>query len=1442
MNKLFKVTLLAFITIPNLSNGQSLWSEAKSTSNERKEISISTRQSKFYNLDLPKLADNLSSNQTTIEVPLPNGDFAQFTLEESGVMSKELKEKYPDIKAYKGKSLNNKYSGRFDITSKGFHGMFQSAEGTIFIDPINLNSKSEYQVYYKKDFIASKEGFSNDDVLNDKQSVALRTEAKSNQSSERSSGTELRTYSIAISTTGEYTQFHGGTVPDALSAIVTTMNRVTGIYESEVAISFELVGNTDLLIFTDPNTDPYTNGSASSFINEVQAEIDNILGAGTYDVGHGFSTGAGGLAGPGPCISGGNARGVTGTSTPIGDPYDVDYVAHEIGHQFGANHTFNGTSGSCTGGNRNSSTAYEPGSGTTILAYAGICSPQNIQNNSDPYFHSASYDEILAYSVDGSGNNCPTITSTGNTPPDVYAGEGGFTIPANTPFKLMGSASDPDGDELTFAWEQHDLGPAGHPNSPSGNAPLFRSFSPTTNRTRYFPQLSDIINNTQTLGEILPDYDRSLSFRFIARDNADGGGGVNYDNLLFNVTTEAGPFIINSFNTTTEVEAKNNVEVTWDVANTNLSPVNCKYVNILLSEDGGLTYPHVLRSNTLNDGSELVLIPDIITTRARIMIEAVDNAFFDINNIDFLINEPTKPDYNLSLDNSSIVICGEESKEIEISVGSILGYSENVTLTLEGLTDGINAEFSQNIVAPGNKSILTINNPDLTADGTYYLDLIANYGVSERRLNLVLDIYDGEPDILNILSPENGETEVATSGTVVWNDIRGSFLYFGELATDEAFTNIISGYNSSAGGLFTYSNLEESTTYYVRVKSFGGCEDSDYSVSSFTTGTPSCTTLESTDVPITIESVGTQQIVSELMMNSEGPISDINVIGLQGTHTYISDLIVQILSPSSAGATLFSQICDDQDDFNINFDSGASVGSIPCPPTDGGTYQPQTSLDALNGLEAYGIWQLRISDVFDQDGGSLDAWGLEICTIGNGKTLPPSNLTAGSSNDSVVILNWHDNSRSETGFSIERSTNNNTNFSEIATVGAGVTTYSDATISVSDSYYYRIIALSTTNSNPSNEESISFFPFAPANLNLSNITANSLTLNWTDNNNDEEGVVLERLENGVFLEIAILTPNTTSYTDDSLEPGTYYSYRIKNFKGTLESDYSAILIGRTLSLPPANPTNLTAEIEGLDQINLTWNDNSNNEENYVIERSIQNNLNYVVIATLESESTIFEDINLNLDNEYFYRVKAINSGGSSGYSNEVSALLLPLPPASPTNLIAEAIDLSQISLSWVDVADNEDNYIVERSVGENNNYVEIASISANSTSFDDDNLGELTEYFYRIKAINTGGESDFSNEASASTLVLSVSNNLADEVIISPNPFEGILNIELNENKQEVDLIIYDSRGQKIVAPKVVANSKISVDLSSYPNGIYLIRLSSASETQIFKVIKSNFN
>ena len=630
--------------------------------------------------------------QSILTLPMPDGKFARFRIERSLIVEPGLLEKYPELgRTYIGRGIDDpEATVRLDLLPKGFHAMVLSPRGTVLIDPYADGDTENYLTYFKRD-VPRKSGFHCDfddqraldemfTINGDKHQDLIPDAA----SAEVTSGSHLRTYRLALASSNEYTVAVGGnTIAGALAAQVLIMNRVNGVYERDLAIRMVIVANNNLITFAADNltcgagsneactsaNDPYTNNNGSTMLGQNQTKLDAVIGTANYDIGHVFSTGGGGIASLRvPCSPTSKARGVTGLSNPVGDPFAIDYVAHEMGHQWGGNHTMNG----CTG-SRTASAAFEPGSGITIMAYAGICNiGEDLANNSIDTFHVRSLEEIVAYSQAGNGNACAVATPTGNTPPSVsVAGGGPFNIPKGTPFSLSATASDPDGDSLTFDWQEYDLGPSGAgqvPNSDSdGNArPIFRNFLPAADATRTFPQIQHILNSANVppgltgsflTGEVLPAISRTMNFQVVARDNRANGGGINTATAVVVVDGASGPFAITAPNTGVTWAGNSNQTVTWNVAGSAAAPVNAANVRILFSNDGGVTFPTVIIASTPNDGSQSITVPNTATTTGRIKIEAVGNIFFDISDVNFTVTSgpavSVKPPFDFDGDNKS---------------------------------------------------------------------------------------------------------------------------------------------------------------------------------------------------------------------------------------------------------------------------------------------------------------------------------------------------------------------------------------------------------------------------------------------------------------------------------------------------------------------------------------------------------------------------------------------------------------------------------------------------------------------------------------------------------------------------------------------------------------------------------------------------------------------
>ena len=584
----------------------------------------------------------ISSKFISLPLLLPNGNKIVVKLIPDEVLPSALADKFPGISTFKILPEKNIFAGRVDLTPNGFHAILNMVDGeTILIDPVDIAS-SLYASYRKSDqeagsyrqFSCAVSDFQMhaEEDVHDQSSpvIANKTAARSPES--------LLNYRIAIAATGEYTVKHGGTVEGALAAITTSLNRVNLVMERDLGIHLSLVENNHLLISTDPDSDPFTKTDLVELVTENQAFIDTVIGTDNYDLGHLFTTKGGGLAAiASACNSYRKAQGVSGISNPVSDSFDLDFVAHEIGHQLGATHTFNSSQGLCSGNTRTARTAFEPGSGSSIMSYAGYCGLDNLQSNTDAMYHIGSIQQINDYTSSGQGNACGERTTVSNLAPLPDAGNDAI-IPSRTPFELTGNASDADGDTLIFAWEQLDAGETSAEYTDKGDNALFRVHNPDNNNYRSFPPLTDILNHSSSKGETLPEQRRSMRFAFVAQD---GYNIAQSDEMTIQVERTGSRFALNL--PKSQYTLGETYQVFWNVANTDQAPINCQNVDISLSINGGYHFNHVLAENSPNTGSAWITIPvdSAIGNRGRFKLKCSDNIFFAVSYRDFVITDKT---------------------------------------------------------------------------------------------------------------------------------------------------------------------------------------------------------------------------------------------------------------------------------------------------------------------------------------------------------------------------------------------------------------------------------------------------------------------------------------------------------------------------------------------------------------------------------------------------------------------------------------------------------------------------------------------------------------------------------------------------------------------------------------------------------------------------------
>lgn len=949
-----------------------------------------------YSIDLQALKDYLAGapdqfnplhKSLPLSLPMPDGKFMLFDITYSPVMEPGLSDKFPQIRSYKGVCRQKRDMNiRFDIGEKGFFGAIYDNGKSLYIDPY-ADGVYDYNIsYWTKDYKQDLSGFNLTCGVDSAMIIDNQHPFKTpylDQFKARKNITDCipvlqYNYRLALACTGEWGKKHGGTKASALSDMVTLVNRVNQIYENEFAIHLNLIADNDKLIWLDSETDPFdvANQGAVLLDGINQVIIDNI-GYQNFDIGHIITnscTDVGGIA----MVGGVCNINIKGSGVTCHYTGDLNYIAaevtaHEMGHQFSAFHTFNNCSGN------ESSTGYEPGGGTTIMAYCNLCGPNDVDAPCLNNFHSFSIEQILSYTRVGFGNTCAVKKETDNTYPTVILDyNDGFFIPKNTPFVLEGDATDCEDTDLSYSWEEIDAGPQSPIGQPQADSPIFTALEPNSSKLRYFPNLKSIVYNTFNNSEVLPTYERNLTFRFIARDNHSDAGGASWADMNFKVDGNSGPFYIITPALPREYKVNEGVEITWDPANTTNQYVNCKYVDIYMSVDVGYTFPYLLKYHTPNDGKDTVYMPDTLTTKAKFMIKGGDNIFFALGKYSNSIKNPSVPTFVMEGDNINGRLCQSETVSTVIKTRSINSYDKNIRFELIGLPPSATYTFSPTTIKAGESTTLTVNLKNTKVDGHFYPLVL---GISDSgdtvRFQISWDLLNNDYSNLGIISPLPGEEKVSINPVFKWNKNDGAEKTNFYISKNPAFPKNETFILNDVADTTAKSNtlLDYATIYYWKLEFTNKCglvtSDTTYS---FITPPFKCRAFISEDVPIFLND--NLPCLSDLKIEEDLNIADINVV-MKGTHSAFKELNATLISPDSTERTLFpNKSTSYQGNFNLVFDDQANQKLKSFPS---GTFQPEQTLSIFNNKSSLGTWTLKIIDTKDQLSGVLNDFELEMC-------------------------------------------------------------------------------------------------------------------------------------------------------------------------------------------------------------------------------------------------------------------------------------------------------------------------------------------------------------------------------------------------------------------------------------------------------------------------------
>lgn len=954
---------------------------------------VQINKSSLKHFLLNEVGMEYSGKSAKINLPMPDGKFSTFDIVESPVMEAELAAKYSDIKTFRASSPT--MYARLMISDRTIQIFINSPEGDILLE----------HLYDDQFALFNSNAIKLDETLpvlscgtHDLKQIIHRHSTDASLLSRTTSvnPVDLRTYRLALSSTAEWTNsasLGGGTVASALDKMVQSVNILNANYEKDFAIHVNLINNNDRLIYTDENTDPFDNPTVGMQIIPLNTFATNQrIGSRQYDYGHVFTIGCSDVGGVASLAGVCNSE-IKGSAVTCWYTSDIAYVCnrimcHEMGHQFSATHTFS----NCNG-NESGASAWEPGSGTTIMSYGGLCgNGLNVITGAPPhpnFFHSGSVEQVYQFTRIYDGKNCGSSKTTTNSPPVAeILSPSGLTIPANTPFRLKGKGSDETPSALTYSWEQFNpgsYGPQLGQPSLTEDGPLFQVLFPSNNPERIFPNWLAIINtDNYDRKEVLPSVTRGMKFRFIVRDNFPGSGGVDYKDISFDVLNTGSAFAITYPTKPGDKLFKNSCNlITWDVAKSDRFPINCKKVNILLYTKRDWANPIMLKANTDNDGSEIVSIPDLPNDNtARIEVASVDNIFFDVSNDNVELQAADENKILFSINPLNKKICLPEVINLDISTCAQGNFNGTVNAYVEsGLPNGSTANFSKTSFNNNDNGKLELNLNNLTRSQEVNIVVagISNNGDTIRQV-INLDVVKNDFADQALLSPVNGLHAVKTIPTFNWNPSVNAQYYDFELASSVKFGNtIIFSQRNLTKTSLTPSNikLNPNTLYFWRIIPYTSCGQGNPSqIFIFQTENKTCSQIDYPGNPDIINANSTKTFSTPVSIN--GIISDLNIINVDIDAIQVNDISFTIISPIGKKCNLFNYNCGNTDKFECSFDDDA-VNSIVCPPIRGVAMKPVEQLSIYKGDNIEGVWNFEISSKKTLQYGQFYKYSLEYC-------------------------------------------------------------------------------------------------------------------------------------------------------------------------------------------------------------------------------------------------------------------------------------------------------------------------------------------------------------------------------------------------------------------------------------------------------------------------------